>query len=63
MLWLHHLWPGWDNVWPNILADIIVGLSTAVWARRHFKRARARHDELHSTVQRIHEHLGVDNTE
>jgi hypothetical protein len=46
------LWPGWDAVWPNILASIICGTVVWLWARRHVHR-------FHHKLDRIHEHLGV----
>lgn len=53
-LW-HLLWPGWDAVWPNILASILCGTAVWLWARRHVHR-------LHHKLDRIHQHLGVEDT-
>lgn len=53
-LWLH-LWPGWDALWPNILASIICGIVVWLWARRHIWR-------LHQKLDRIHQHMGIDAT-
>lgn len=49
------VWPGWDAVWPNILASIICGSAVWLWARRHVRR-------LHHKLDRLHEHLGVEDT-
>lgn len=43
-LW-QHLWPGWDAIWPNIIASAITGTITWLWARWHFRRLHARHDQ------------------
>lgn len=48
-------WPGWDAVWPNILASIICGSAVWLWARRHVRR-------IHHKLDRLHEHLGVEDT-
>lgn len=42
------LWPGWGQVWPNILASIICGSAVWLWARRHVRRLHRRHDEIHA---------------
>lgn len=54
-LW-SHLWPGWDAVWPNILASIICGSAVWLWARRHLRRLHRRHDEIHAAITSLHEH-------
>jgi hypothetical protein len=62
------VWPGWSNVWPNILADLIMLAATAVagralWkgVREWFRRMHSSHSDLHDAVRRIHEHLGIDD--
>lgn len=60
LVWLWpHLWPGWDSLWPNILASILCGAVVWLWGRRKFRQLHARHDELVEHVQRIHDHLGI----
>lgn len=49
-LW-QHLWPGWDAVWPNIVASIITGSVMWLWAHRHVRRLHRRHDHLADAVQ------------
>lgn len=49
------LWPGWDALWPNILASIICGSVAWLWARRHIRR-------IHHKLDRLHQHLGVEDT-
>jgi hypothetical protein len=53
-LW-RFLWPGWDALWPNILASVICGFVAWLWARRHVRR-------IHRKLDRLHEHLGVEDT-
>lgn len=40
-----HVWPGWDAIWPNILASVITGTIAWLWARRHLRLLHARHDQ------------------
>lgn len=49
---LSHLWPGFDQVWPNILADMIVGSVAWIWGCRVLRRAR---HELHERIDQLHE--------
>jgi len=49
------VWPGWGQVYPNILASIICGSVVWLWARRHIHRLHRRHDELHAAVKALHE--------
>ena len=60
LAWLWpHVWPGWDALWPNVLASILCGSVVWLWGRRKFRQLHARHDELAAHVLRLHEHLGV----
>lgn len=52
---LGHLWPGWDALWPNILASILCGVVAWLYARWHLRR-------IHRKLDRLHQHLGVENT-
>lgn len=49
------LWPGWDALWPNILATIICGAVAWLWARRRIRHLHRRHDELQAVVAELHE--------
>lgn len=49
MTWLwQHLWPGWDQVYPNILASAICGSAVWLWARRHLHRLHRRNEAIHA---------------
>jgi hypothetical protein len=49
------LWPGWDAVYPNLLASIICGTVVWVWAHRHIRHLHRRNDELQAKVAELHE--------
>lgn len=50
------VWPGWDAVYPNLVASAISGTVVWLWARRHIRRLHRRHDELHAMLQAVHKH-------
>jgi hypothetical protein len=75
---LVHLWPGgtfwsgWDAIWPNIAASIIVAGVLYVWKiRPHLKRThehradmaryladlRHKHDDLHALIEQVEEQV------
>jgi hypothetical protein len=48
------LWPGWDAVWPNILASLIwamPGLVLHLHTRRRLQRLHEKHDELQRQIR------------
>lgn len=54
-LW-QHLWPGWDALYPNVLASVICGSVVWLWARRHVRRLHRLHDEIRAAVASLHAH-------
>jgi hypothetical protein len=52
-LWAR-VWPGWDAVYPNLVASAISGSVVWLWARRRFRGLHRRHDELHKAVAEAH---------
>jgi hypothetical protein len=61
-----HVWPGWDAVWPNILAAGICAALAWAWARRKVRHLHQRLDDLHARhddhaakLDALHAHLGV----
>ncbi|MFD2421679.1 hypothetical protein [Amycolatopsis pigmentata] len=48
------LWPGWDAVWPNLLASLIwavPGLIAHLHTRRKLKALHRAHDALHQQIR------------
>jgi len=54
-----HLWPGWDAVWPNILASVAWAIPGWIALRRRLRHLRQRVDHLHDKHDAITAHLGV----
>lgn len=53
-----HIWPGWDSVWPNILASILCGSAVWAWAHRHIKKLHLRHDQHEELLRRLIDQTG-----
>lgn len=58
-----HLWPGegfwggFDALYPNILASILVGTVLWIWkVRPHFRRQRERQLYTHRLLENLHRH-------
>lgn len=62
-----HLWPGgtwwsgWDAIWPNIAASLIIAPPVWFWKiRPHFRRQRARQQHIQTMLANLHRHHGID---
>lgn len=59
-VWMH-LWPGgtwwsgFDALWPNIAASIIIGIAAYFWKiKPHLDRQNKRHDNLMNRINELH---------